>query len=464
MILNHCILLVDNDPHMIWLVKELFSNELHVLAAAKEQEAIDLLVTKKPDLILLDIKLYEENWLDLLYRLREVSLTTPIIIITACPSVQTAVTAMAHGVFDYITKPFDPEEFRQKVFKVLETKMPFKSKSIQNKLLENKIIAESKEMLKIWQLVQKVAPTDASVLITGESGTGKEVIARAVHNESLRANKPFIPVNCAAIPNNLLESEIFGFETGAFTGAHKSKPGKFELAHEGTILLDEIGDMDILTQAKILRVIEEMVVERLGSTKRTSIDVRIISSTNKDLQAMVKSGEFREDLYYRLAVFPIVIPPLKKRLEDISVLARYFLKHFVEKYHRFDIIDFHPTIIDVLCDYDWPGNVRELRNLVEKLVIISEGPLIMLEELPSTYLSNIAENAKNKEEDIENITKTLDIDLPCTLKEGRNMVERQIIINSLRKCDGNRTQAAQLLGITRRSLQLKIKEFDIDEF
>lgn len=446
--LNHILLLVSNDPHMMYLLKELFPDEFDILLTQNKEETLLIMQNKKPDILLFHFNMSRQDGFRYLHEIREYSFDIPIYVIASRFSMSDAVQAMKYGINDFINEPLDLEELRQMIFlKINESTVAIPSK-VSDKLLENKIVAESKEMMLIWELVQKVAHTDANVLITGETGTGKEVIARAIHNESKRAQKPFVPVNCAAIPDNLLESEMFGYEEGAFTGAHRSKTGRFELANNGTILLDEIGDMSLITQAKMLRVLEERVIERLGGTKSIPVDVRIISSTNKNLHESVKRGEFREDLYYRLAVFPIYIPPLRNRKEDIPALARHFLKIYTEKYHRTDIIDFDSILLETMKEYKWPGNARELRNIVEQLVILSEGPIIQCEEL-STTLETFRHNI---------IPQQIPL---VTLKDNLDEVERQTIINFLRVYNGNRTKTAEILGISRRSLQMKIKKYGI---
>lgn len=452
------LLVVDDEPHMIWLLRESFFEEFEVLGAGSQKEALDIISSQQVHMVLLDLRLHNEDGVEVLKRIKGIIPSIPVLIITAYASVATAVEAMKSGAFDYITKPFDIEEMRLLIKRALNltgsaTASEDEPGGIAPGLFRNQIVAESKTMRKVWHLVRKVAPTDASVLISGESGTGKELIARALHNESLRRNKPFIAVNCAALPDNLLESELFGYEAGAFTGARRNKPGKFELAEGGTILLDEIGDMQLNTQVKILRVLEERVVDRLGSTKATPVDVRIIASTNKDLSYLVQKGEFREDLYFRLAVFPIILPPLRERDGDIPVLARHFLRTFTSKYQKEYVQDFHSSVLQIFSSYNWPGNVRELRNLVEQLVILTDGPLIMTEDIPPSFgvLSSMISTTHNPETGLNS----------SIIKESRDNAESRAIVEALQQCSGNRTKAAQLLGISRRTLQLKINKYNL---
>lgn len=486
------ILVVDDEPHMIWLLRESFIDDFDILGAKNQEEALAAISAHQVDAVLLDLRLQNEDGISVLKKIKQLAPAVPVIVITAYASVPTAVEAMKRGAYDYITKPFDIEELRGLIRRSLNVSGSTKliqtyPQKVTRELSRNKIVAQSSEMLRVWHLVKKVAPTEASVLITGESGTGKELIARALHAESLRRNKPFIPINCAALPETLLESELFGYEEGAFTGARGRKAGKFELAHGGTLLLDEIGDMPLSIQVKILRVLEDKVVERLGSTRQTTVDVRIIASTNKNLFEMVNKNMFREDLYFRLAVFPIHIPPLRERVEDIPTLAKHFLKTYTAKYQKETVKDFHPAVLDIFSRYRWPGNVRELRNLVEQLVILTDGSLVKIENLPSTF-GVLAQPDKNswpsgKDAPAENRRPPGKTRIPAkdscrlhknsaphdksgvpNLEKSRREAERQAIYEALHYCNGNRTKAARLLGISRRTLQLKLKKLNIKSY
>lgn len=451
---RYCLLVIDDEPHMIWLLRESFSDEFDVAGASSEDEALEVMSSRQVHLAVLDLRLGTESGLDVLKKIKLSSPSLPVLIITAYASVPTAVEAMKSGAFDYITKPFNIEDMRILIKKALNIPAGAEicQEGLASELFRNKIVTESEQMLAVWKLVQKVAPTEANVLINGESGTGKELVARAIHFQSPRRDKPFVAVNCAALPENLLESELFGYEEGAFTGARGRKPGKFELAGGGTLLLDEIGDMHLNTQVKILRVLEERVVDRLGSTRPTPVDARIIASTNKDLNYLVRRGEFREDLYFRLAVFPITLPPLRERVEDVPVLAEHFLRLYAEKYRREGLRGFHPAVLGAFSRYNWPGNVRELRNLVEQLVILAEGHLIKLEDMPASpgVIASLAASQEPKDEM-----------LFSKIKESRDKAESQAIQEALRLCGGNRTRAAGLLGISRRTLQLKINRLKL---
>lgn len=471
------ILVVDDEPHMIWLLKETFAPEFEIRGAKGGEEALEAMGKERFDLVLLDLRLHQENGVGVLQKIKQFSPAIPVIMITAYASVPTAVEAMKSGAYDYVTKPFDLEELRLLICRALhlvqEKEADPEASEIAAEFSRNQIVAESKEMFEVWRLIQKVAPTEASVLILGESGTGKELVARALHAESPRRGKPFIPINCAALPENLLESELFGYEEGAFTGARGKKPGKFELAHGGTLLLDEIGDMPLGIQAKLLRVLEEGMVERLGSTKRIPVDVRIVACTNQDLLAQMEKRKFRRDLYFRLAAFPILLPPLRKRREDIPALARHFLECYATKYGR-EVKGFRPAVLEIFSRYPWPGNVRELRNLVEQLVILAEDPLIRVEDLPATFgvLSHwetqeeVEGPFRSKEEKVGLLPRKEEFTSGkfTGLRESREEIERRAITEALRICGGNRTQAAQLLGISRRTLQLKLKELGLQNY
>lgn len=454
------LLIVDDEPHMIWLLKESLAEEFEVLGAKNKKEALEIMSGPDPaHMVILDLRLHKEDGINVLKKLKKVSPATPVLIITAYASISTAVEAMKSGAYDYITKPFDIEEMRLLIRRAMgDISAADPAPSIQGStaggLLRNRIVAKSNEMLKVWHLVQKVAPTEATVLITGESGTGKELIARAIHAESLRQSRPFIAVNCAALPENLLESELFGYEEGAFTGARGRKPGKFELATGGTILLDEIGDMHLSTQVKILRALEERVVDRLGGTRPTQIDVRVIASTNKDLSFLVRKGEFREDLYFRLAVFPIALPPLRERTGDIQVLAAHFMKTFAEKYKKVNLRGIDQAVLETLSRYSWPGNVRELRNAIEQFVILADGPLIKKEDILPSFgiLSSLAAQFNPEHPGVP---------APSMFKICMDNAESRAIVEALEECGGNRTRAARLLGISRRTLQLKISKYKL---
>jgi two-component system response regulator HydG len=366
--------------------------------------------------------------------------------------VGTAVDALKSGAYDYLTKPLDIEELKILVAKTLrhqelEKENIFLKERLNDLFNFSNIIGRSPAMSKLFETMSMVAPSEATVLIVGESGTGKELIANAIHQNSPRGEKALIKVNCAALPETLLESELFGHEKGAFTGAVARKQGRFQLAHNSSIFLDEIAEMAPATQAKILRVLQEREFELLGSTQTIKVDTRVIAATNRNLEEEIQAGRFREDLYYRLNVVTVEVPPMRQRREDIALLADFFLKQYAEKNRRL-IKGFAPRATDLLMRYDWPGNVRELENIIERAVIMARGEVITPLEFPSD-LQELDEELKAAQ---------VDLSTGRSLKE----VEKDMILRTLEETGGNRTHAAKILGISRRTLQLKLKEYGIN--
>lgn len=408
-----------------------------VVTAATGKEAFE--VKSTPDVVLLDLRLPDMEGLDLLKKLREMNPDTEIIVITAYGTVRTAVEAMRLGAFDYLTKPVDLDELLLIIGRALEKherdlEVSFLKEEVEKFRPQTGLIGESPAIKEVLSMIYRVAPSNATVLITGESGTGKELVARILHAASPRKDRRFVAVSCAAIPESLLESELFGYERGAFTGATKPKPGKFELAHGGTLFLDEIGDLPISLQVKLLRVLQEKEVERLGSTVPRKVDVRIIAATNQDLRKKVEGGSFREDLYYRINTINIHIPPLRERKEDILPLAEFFLRKFSREMGK-DIKSFDREARKALLSYQWPGNVRELINVVERAVVLTRkniitADLLMLEQLKSPF---------------------------PTLEE----LEREHIKKALKISGGNLTRASELLGIHRNTLREKLKKYNL---
>jgi two-component system response regulator HydG len=445
------ILLVDDDAaHRTMLKVNLLSEGYHVEEVEDGDEVLPFLNEHEVNLILLDMKMARVDGLTTLSLLLQAGYTTPVIVLTAFSSVESAVDAMKKGAYDYISKPVDIEELKLLVSRALS----FNSLSEENKVLKNRlgeqfsfhnIIGKSGAMQEMFSTLSMVAPTDATVLVTGESGTGKELVANALHENSRRKDFPFIKLNCAALNENLLESELFGHEAGAFTGAANRRKGRFELAHKGTLFLDEIGDMSLQTQAKILRVLQGGEFERLGGVETIKVDVRLLAATHKDLQAMIVDGTFRQDLYFRLSVVPVNLPALRERHVDIPELANHFLRRFAEK-NRKDIKGFHPEALNLLMQYDWPGNIRELENTVERAVILCLGEQISPQELPPQLLSS----------DVQEMKKTQDAD-GFTLKD----MEREVIRSTLEKTGHNKSQAAKKLGVARQTLLNKIKQYDL---
>ncbi|MGA8243283.1 MAG: sigma-54 dependent transcriptional regulator, partial [Desulfobacterales bacterium] len=383
---------------------------------------------------------------------KEISPDIPIIMMTAYASVDTAVQAMRSGAYDYLTKPLDIDELKILVAKALrhhqlEQENIFLKEQLGSRFDFSNIIGRSCAMKELLETVAMVAPSEATVLILGESGTGKELIANAIHQNSPRSNHPFIKVNCAALPETLLESELFGHEKGAFTGAVSRRQGRFHLAHKGSILLDEIAEMSMATQSKILRVLQEREFEPIGSSETIKVDTRIITATNKNLEEEVRANRFREDLYYRINVVNLTVPSLRDRREDIPLLVDFFLKRYAKKNHR-NLKGFTPKAMDLLMRYDWPGNIRELENVVERSVIMMRGDFITPDEFPGVL--------KSLDPEYEQISA--EILSGKSLKE----MEKTMIMRTLQETDGNRTHAAEILGISRRTLQLKLKEYGVN--
>ena len=401
------------------------------------------------DLILLDLRMKDMQGDEALRRIKEMSPAVPVVIITAYATVQTAVETLKQGAFDYLIKPVDMDALLAIVSKALryyelESENQVLKERIGEQFDFSRILGRSKKMRDVLEVLTLAAPSDATILILGESGTGKELIANAIHENSPRKDRAFVKVNCAALAENLLESELFGHERGAFTGAVQQRKGRFELAAGGTIFLDEIGDMALSTQAKILRVLQEGEFERLGSSKTLKVDVRVVAATHRDLPRAIEEGRFREDLYFRLSVVTIELPALRERKEDIPTLAEHFLKKYAEKNQRL-IKGFAPKTMDLLVRYDWPGNIRELENMVERAVILCRDEYIQPGCLPGQF-----QELAGSEEAGE-----------TGVRPGHSIreVEKELILKTLEQTGGNRTRAAEILGITRRALQYKLKEY-----
>ena len=447
------VLVVDDDLSLRQLLDVVLTAEGYQVTQADDgQTAVALVEKQFFDLILMDIRMARMDGIEALNRIKEISAGIQIIIMTAYASVKTAIDALKSGAYDYLTKPLDIDELKILVKRALhQSRLEQENRQLKERLNDhfdfNNIIANSESMHKIFEMITHVAPTEASVLITGESGTGKELIANAIHQNSPRKDKPFIKINCAALPENLLESELFGHEKGAFTGAVNKRKGRFQQAHMGSIFLDEIGEMAPVTQAKILRVLQEQEFEPLGGASTVKVNTRLITATNKDLSKEIQEGRFREDLYYRLDVVNIDVPPLRERGDDILLLTDFFLKKYTEK-NRIFIKGFNPRAMDLFLRYDWPGNVRELENVVERSVIMVRSDMITFDELPDSLKKHEAASQE----------KGMDMAPGRSLKE----VEKEMIIRTLESTNGNRTHTAKILGISRRTLQLKLKDYGIN--
>jgi len=440
------ILVVDDEAIIRESLRDWLSDVGHrVLTAENGPQALEIIRKEEPSIVIADLVMPGTDGIELMKSAKEISPNIEVIIITAYGSIPTAITAMREGAYDYIEKPFCPERAELLVEKLVEHQRLLEENiALQQKLEEHyqfeNIIAKSSRMQQVIEVIKVVARSNATVLITGETGTGKEVVARAIHSQSHRREKPFIAVSCAALPESLLESELFGHEKGSFTGAYAQKKGKFEAANRGTLFLDEIGEMSVNIQVHLLRILEEKAFTRVGGNELIKVDVRVISATNRDMKAAVAGGQFREDLYYRLNVVNIELPPLKERKEDIPLLAQHFLKKFTLE-NRKEITGFSPQAIDFLLSYEWPGNVRELENAIERAVILAQNSLIGIADLPQ-----------------QNLVLAHPTSAPRNLK----LVEKGHILNVLTETGGNYTEAARILGISRMTLYNKAKAYELN--
>lgn len=446
------ILIADDEKNMRWILgKNLREENFNVIEACDGEEAYHLYVDEEPDLVILDYRMPKIDGMEVLRRIKTLNAKLPVIMITAHGSTDAAVEAMKLGAVDYVSKPFDINDLKLSIFKALNIDQLNKEidylKETANQIFNGKIIGNSKKMQEVFEIVNKVADTNASILIIGESGTGKEGIAASIHNKSGRNNKPFITVNCGAIPETLIESELFGYEKGAFTGANARKAGRFDRAQGGTLFLDEIGELSLPLQVKILRVLQEKEFERVGGSEVIKAEVRIIAATNRDLEKMVEKGEFREDLLYRLKVIPIYLPPLRERKDDIPLLVDYFIDKYCKEINKGKLTMDKETL-EILKSYDFPGNIRELENLIERLIILSSDKRIEPSLLPKEILKGAFSN--KKEEFV----------LP---EEGINLevVEESFVRQALEMAKGNQTHAAKLLGLSRHALIYRLDKYNL---
>jgi DNA-binding NtrC family response regulator len=452
------ILIVEDKESMVEMLKETLEAEGYGIVSARDgMEGIRHLKEGRVDLVLTDLKLPKKDGIDVLIAAKEENQRIPVIVMTAYGSIETAVEAMKKGAFDFITKPFDTDHLLMLIKRALETQRLLTEnillkEEFASKLGLPRIVGKSEKIAEVAQMVQKVAPTKTTALLLGESGTGKELFARAIHNLSHRRNYPFVPINCAAIPRELLESELFGHEKGSFTGADAKKLGKFELADKGTIFLDEVGDMDLGLQSKLLRAIEEGEIERVGGVKGIKVDVRIVAASNKDLEKAVEEKKFREDLYYRLNVFPIKIPPLRERREDIPLLVEYFINNYCLEI-KTPVKSISKEALDILISYLWKGNVRELENAIERAIILCDGGVIIPEHVILSQQSAL-----------ESTIGHLPIEgtLEDVAKEALRIAETQRIIKALKETKGNKSRAAEILQVSYKTLLTKIKEYGIE--
>jgi two-component system NtrC family response regulator len=442
------ILLVDDDDSLREILKAHLTKGGHrVVASGDPFKALELLKSESFDLLVTDIRMEGLDGIELLKRAREVCSDLPVIMITGHGTIESAVESMKLGAFDYVTKPVGRDEFLHITGNALRLREleeeNFRLRSeLEDRYGFGQIIGKGESMSRVFSLMEKVNETDTTVIILGESGTGKELVARALHYNGHRAKGPFVVVNCASVPDNLMESELFGHVKGAFTGAHKDRDGKFRIADGGTLFLDEIGDLKLDLQAKLLRVLQEGEVERLGEGTPHKVDVRVIAATHRDLEEMIKRGEFREDLYYRISVYPVQLPPLRDRGEDLTLL----LQHFIEKYGHERGVGFTPEAIEILRRYPWPGNVRELENVVERALVLVKSGDIGPDALPSNIRG-------------ENVGI-----FPGEIPEDGIMIEElevELIRKALKKADGNQTKAAKYLGISRPTLIYRMEKYGL---
>ena len=460
------LLLVDDEADVRYSFERIFSDAVDLHTAASGEEALEVIPQIQPDLVIMDIRMGGLNGIETLRKIREFDTKLPVILMTAFGTTQTAIQAMKHGAYDYLLKPFDVPKLEAIVDGALKAARDMKQKVSYEPLLESEdydlgIIGRSAPMQEVFKTIGQLAGTNATALITGESGTGKELVARAIYHHSDRSEQPFIAVNCAAIPENLLESELFGHEKGAFTGASTQRIGKFEQCDGGTIFLDEIGDMILPTQTKILRVLQDGIFERVGGNESVQVDVRLIAATNKPLEEAVEQKDFREDLFYRLNVVRVALPPLRDRSGDIPLLVDYFLQKFAGN----ESPAVQPEAMTLLKNHNWPGNVRELENAIRRALVMAKTGAIQPDTLPPEITQ--PDTPVAVEESGDNLS-SLAQRLFQWARANPDLrvipaVERELIINALRETGGNQVQAAKLLGITRATLRKRIEKFNIKQ-
>jgi DNA-binding NtrC family response regulator len=442
------VLIADDDPASRRLLEvRLRPLECDVAAAGNGEQALSAIRRDLPDLVLLDLEMPKMGGLEVLRALRKEGIDVPAIVITAHGSIETAVEAMKEGAFDFITKPIDANHFDIVVRKALEREGLKRELELFSEEADKRyrlIVGKSEKMKEAVDTARKAAASKATVLLLGESGTGKEVFARAIHNWSERKNQPFVAINCVGLSKELLESELFGHEKGAFTGADQQKKGKMELANGGTVFLDEIGDVSQELQTKLLRFLQEREFDRVGGVRPIHVDVRIIGATNRDLDAAVKEGRFRQDLYHRLNVVPITLPPLRERAEDIPVLARHFMDRYAKEAKK-SFTEIVADAVKQLCAYNWPGNVRELGNVIERAIVLGRGPRLTMEDLPSRIVASVAPPS------IDGLA----------YRDAMDAYRRELILGALERCHGNRAAAARFLGLHEKYLLRLLKALRI---
>jgi len=450
------VLIVDDEEQMLLAMETVLQGLGHQVVKARDgREALALLEKIKPDFVISDMRMPEMTGLELLAAIQKKDPQLPVVMITAYGTITQAVEAMQHGAFDFITKPFSADDLERVTSRILKpikraVAAPTQTKSASSQFDRSNSVAIVTNDSKVMQLIDiasTIAQSSASVLLQGESGTGKELVAKLIHQASKRANGPFVAVNCAALPGNLLESELFGHEKGSFTGAIGAKIGKFELANGGTILLDEISEMEPVLQAKLLRVLQEREVDRVGGSKPVPIDVRIVATTNRDIRASVAKGEFREDLYYRLNVIPLYMPPLRERKGDLKLLTEHFIKRFSNGLHP----RVQPDVLRKLEEYSWPGNIRELQNACERAVLMSTNGELKSEQFLLGSMAKAHDNSLNRDDSLK-------------LTPGMSVAEaeKRLIFETLKSTLNNKTRAAEMLGISIRTLRNKLHDYGVD--
>ena len=483
------ILLIDDESDVLYAFRRIFdSPETQITTATSGEEGIELYPQVRPDLVIMDVRMGGMTGLQTLEKIRKIDARTPVIMMTAYGTTKTAIEAMKLGAYDYLLKPFDVPKLQNLVYAALKASRDMRQ-SINLEQLEDPaddelgIVGRSEAMQKVFKLVGQLATSQATVLITGESGTGKEIVARAIYQNSQRSQQPYLAINCAAIPENLLESELFGHEKGSFTGANSMRIGKFEQCNHGTLFLDEIGDMALQTQTRILRVLQNGTFERVGNNTPVEVDVRIIAATNKELENAVAEKEFREDLFYRLNVVRVHLPPLRERKEDIRLLVSYFLKKF-STVHGGPVKSISADALSALEAYHWPGNVRELENVIQRSLVVTKGEAILVGDLPAEVHSRRAPmkapgNSDHSDEaeithdtgegsSDENSIPAIAETLFHWAKSSPDLkilpaVERELVKCALQETRGNQLKAAALLGITRATLRKRIEKFNIKQ-
>ena len=448
------VLVIDDEAGVRESLRIILQDDFEVLEAADGAAALEIVRSRRIDVALLDVRMPGESGPAVLPRILALSETIAVILMTAVPQVRTAVDAMKAGAYDYVIKPFEPDEIlllvRQAAqHRLLEREVRYLRSEFDRAHGFDALVGRHARMARLYELIAQVAPTHVTVLITAESGTGKELVARAIHRQSLRRDQPFVAVNLAAIPDTLLESELFGHEKGAFTGAHARKAGKFELAHGGTLFLDEVGSLRIDLQAKLLRALQEREVERLGGVRTTPVDVRVIAATNIDLKQAVRARTFREDLFYRLNVVPLSVPPLRDRKEDIALLVDHFVKKYSREFKK-DVRGVSQGALPALEAYDWPGNVRELENVIERSVALATRSVILLEDLPLDLAMHEPGQSRSVGEPSQ-----------LSLKEARERFEQAYVLRALEREDWNQSRTARILGVHRNTLIARLAAWGI---